>query len=173
MKITDGTQAAGKVLTSMDANGNANWQAPANQNSGFLAYSGGVVGYPSSSSSFYRVDFTTESYDDGNNFSTAPSTYYFIAPANGVYHFDIDLLWQLTTVANPYYIVMQLGNGISTIHETFTSIPANASSFTTTHRSVDVKLTNGQTVGLYVSQNSGAEQKINGGYTRFTGHRIY
>ena len=78
--------ADGKVLTS-DAVGNATWQLQAES-----AFSVTFSGIPNSAycPDVYgasTLNFNVENYDIGNDFSLATDK--FIAPYNGIYHFDV------------------------------------------------------------------------------------
>ena len=90
VKISNGTQGLGKVLTS-DAAGNASWQNSAAANTGFKAFSlGGNIG-PNST---LPIPFSTTSpldgkFNDGNNFNNTTKAY--VAPADGLYTFNVTL----------------------------------------------------------------------------------
>ncbi|RYY67089.1 MAG: hypothetical protein EOO13_14995, partial [Chitinophagaceae bacterium] len=88
VKISNGTQGAGKVLTS-DASGNASWQAPAALNTGFKAF---MLGTNIGANSNLNIPFSTASpldgkFDDGNNYNNTTKAY--VAPADGLYTFNV------------------------------------------------------------------------------------
>ncbi|MGZ4067330.1 MAG: hypothetical protein ACXVPE_11460, partial [Bacteroidia bacterium] len=84
VQIVDGTQSAGKVLTS-DANGNASWQNSTYVNNVVFKYNGIPAAFPplNVGGSGQTVTFSSEQYDYGNNASSNS----FTAPNAGVYHF--------------------------------------------------------------------------------------
>jgi hypothetical protein len=168
LRITDGTQAANKVLGT-DGLGNASWKFPPSYNSGCEAYLSGTFSFPSNSDT--RTPFNAEYYDDGNNFD-AGINYAYIAPAAGVYHFDVAILWNLTSVASHYRIRLLLGTSGNDMAN-YADIPPGTSGLYSTLLSTDIKLSAGEQVPLFVFQNSGFSQSINGAYTTFRGYRVY
>ncbi|RYE21678.1 MAG: hypothetical protein EOP51_15050 [Sphingobacteriales bacterium] len=100
VKITDGTQGAGKVLTS-DANGNASWQTPATGGSG--------------GSSQWLNNGNDISYSQGKvtviNPSTGPSIIGSIGSNSGP---SVGAIWGLTTYENTYGVFGQDYNLSST-----------------------------------------------------------
>lgn len=83
---------AGKVLMS-DASGNATWQNPAPT---IVAFSATGIDSPTAinstgGASFVTVNFGSEVYDIGNNYNQQAHT--FVAPTNGIYHFDTSIQW--------------------------------------------------------------------------------
>jgi hypothetical protein len=79
-KVTDGTQAAGKVLTS-DASGNASWQNSAYRNNDRIMVR--FAGFGSDS----LIDGTTTLYDNGGiNFNIVNTR--FTVTTAGLYHFE-------------------------------------------------------------------------------------
>ncbi|MGZ3902553.1 MAG: hypothetical protein ACXVC6_02570, partial [Bacteroidia bacterium] len=82
VQIVDGTQGAGKILTS-DANGNASWQDQTNNV--VFKYNGIATNSPPLSGGLYgtQVQYSSKLYDYGNNLSNNA----FTAPSAAVYHF--------------------------------------------------------------------------------------
>ncbi|MCF2496415.1 hypothetical protein [Dyadobacter chenhuakuii] len=89
---------AGKVLTS-DANGNATWDNVL----GNVAFR--ASGIPENGSekiapgSVSKVAFAIQDYDLGSNYNDVQGSPHstFIAPLNGIYHFDLTLLWNISS----------------------------------------------------------------------------
>jgi hypothetical protein len=100
VKIAGGNTnpGAGKVLTS-DAQGNATWQATgATPKIAFRAQSPNV---PIPDNATAKVEFSSEGYDFGNCFtpyagSATSNSSTFVAPVNGVYHFNAIIQFQNT-----------------------------------------------------------------------------
>ncbi len=131
VQITDGSQGAGKVLTS-DATGKALWTTPGD-GVAFKARRNADQALPANVNT--TILFSTEFYDDGNNFD--PATGIFTAPSAGLYHFDASV--PITGNGQVYFEIADL-----TL--TQQNIPAgNIASFTL---SATVKLTAGQQIRL-------------------------
>ena len=88
--------AAGKILTS-DATGNATWQAPASLPvTGFRAV---LVANKFITSAQQVIKPMTEEFDDGgNNFD--PATGIYTVPSDGVYNFELNMVWDAPPVPN-------------------------------------------------------------------------
>ncbi|MCF0060527.1 hypothetical protein MUK70_14885 [Dyadobacter chenwenxiniae] len=125
MKISGGTMqpGLGKVLTS-DGDGNASWQMPINEFdnvfNGFHAT--GVSGGGNqnmSESTFVKVAFASQKYDIGANYNDiniAPHSS-FIAPKNGIYHFDVMIRWERPETDDaftPTIKLVRIRNGVTT-----------------------------------------------------------
>jgi hypothetical protein len=172
VKIIDGLQGAGKVLTS-DAAGLAAWQTPAYANTGFKA----VIAGPSQSISpgaNVNIAFTGEEYDDANAFSLTAYT----VPSTGLYHFDVMVNWDLSPVVGlTFHAAVITVNGAD-IHGSAIYIPSEEMGLHTQSFSCDIKLMSGQIVSVYVNQSSGILQHLRGNvgatrYTYFSGRRVY
>ena len=161
---------AGKVLTS-DANGNATWEGSA----GFSAYNSGASVVVAHNTNFV-IPFTQEYYDHTANFqlnSAAANKNTFIAPANGVYHFDASVLWTLSNNAAGSLEVGLWVNGIRR-----GAVRADANTGNTQFQSSlskDLLLASGDKVTVTVYQNTGFSQGISSvaDYCHFSGHLIY
>lgn len=170
VKITDGTQADGKVLTS-DAAGLANWRQPASGSGAFKAVVTSTQNFPSGSNT--NIIYTTKDYDDATAFFSTQ----YVVPATGLYHFDAMVNWNISPVAfNTNYIMVLTVNGAD-VHENDMKIPANTTGTQSQTLSCDLKLTAGQTVSLYLNHNSGILQPILGivgseRYSFFSGRRV-
>jgi hypothetical protein len=86
IKITDGTEGNGKVLTS-DANGLATWKTPVDDIY-FLATSDTNTVFPNLT--FTQVPFQTVTANDGNGYDA--NTNIFTVPTAGLYHFDLNIV---------------------------------------------------------------------------------
>lgn len=170
VKITDGLQGAGKVLTS-DASGLASWLPPASGSGAFKALVTSTQNIPTGSNT--NIIYTSKDYDDATAFF---STQYNV-PATGLYHFDVQVNWDITPVASPTRYDMVLTVNGSPAHATFMELPANAGFNRTQQINCDLKLTAGQTLSVYLWQNSGLLQSILGitgslRYSYFSGRRV-
>lgn len=173
IKIRGGGAGTGKVLTS-DVNGLATWQTPAATNSGFKAVVGSG-GFNVASSTNTPIIFTAEDYDDPSAFFSSS----FFVPANGLYHFDALITWDMTGVAPATQFVLVATVDGADKHGDILQVPAGSPTrYRTQSLSFDLKLTVGQQVGLYVNQDSGILQTILGSsattrYSFFSGRRVY
>ncbi|CAG5000575.1 hypothetical protein DYBT9275_02490 [Dyadobacter sp. CECT 9275] len=88
LTIKDGTEGAGKILTS-DANGGASWQTPEVQNSpvAFAVNTGAAQNLPLST--FVTVNFDNKAFDKNNVFNL--TTNQFTVPANGTGYYDLSV----------------------------------------------------------------------------------
>lgn len=165
VKIAGGSPADGYVLQS-DADGLASWQDVANPRAGFsVKFNNNYVIF---NNRFMSLHFLTEEFDDGNNFSDSV----FTCPATGVYHFDLQLNWNTSSVSTGMYDVTAAVNGT-----TFTEVlqPINSTtSYISSRLSFTLKLNQGDVVQFYVFQNSGATQTlVFTSDNRVSGYRVY
>ncbi len=121
------------------------------------------------------VPFITETYDLGGNFNTNtagvdPNT--FIAPLNGIYHFDAYISWNFAgaTIISTNYAVTQLivnGNVVAA-----TTTNPSAVTYFYTQISRDLKLEAGDKVRLAVMDDVAGNQfiKKGAGLCTFSGH---
>lgn len=101
----------GSVLTSDDANGNANWAGPI----AFKA-TGGFNNQPFSmtSNTWTKIAFNqTASYNLGLSYQSFNSQ--FVVPENGIYHFDVQLEWTSAVTSDAVRIVRNRGGAISVL----------------------------------------------------------
>jgi hypothetical protein len=170
VKITDGLQGIGKVLTS-DADGLASWLVPVSGSGAFKALVTTTQNISSGDNT--TIIYSTKDYDDATAFFSTQ----YVAPANGLYHFDVAVNWDINPVAfNTRYDLVLTVNGAPT-HAAFLELPAGAGFYRTQQLNCDIKLTAGQTVSVYVYQNSGLLQPILGAistlrYSYFSGRRV-
>ncbi|MCF2519418.1 C1q-like domain-containing protein [Dyadobacter sp. CY351] len=147
----------GKVLTS-DANGNASWDNVL----GNVAFR--ASGIPENGSekiapgSVSKVAFTIQEYDLGSNYNDVQGSPHstFIAPLNGIYHFDLTLLWSIATyddfVTTARFIRTRGGSKMSVSSFDFRS--GNDGSISA---STDIQLIQGDMVHIEV-QNYGSKE---------------
>ena len=148
---TGQTPANGKVLTS-DANGNASWQGAV----AFLA--AGVFSQTINDGTFTKVLFASEIYDLGGNYNTSTKT--FIAPVNGIYHFDIQTNWQTLTddMLSSLDLLIKRNGVLSTVTKQMLEISANGNYGN--NISLDCQLAAGDELWPVIFQNSGYSQKL-------------
>lgn len=184
MQLIDGTQAKGLILTS-DETGTATWQKPAAAQHAFGAryYGGGTNLLDVPKSTTLNIAFDAEDYDMGNDFVNG----IFTAPDSGLYHFDANIVWSLSSSTTSYYIESYLS--ITDASNPFGSIRGMTSqSFDalgqtgdfTQNISTDVYLNAGNTIRVLVYQSSSVTQRILGHvgffatpYSRFSGHKLF
>lgn len=170
VKITDGQQGVGKVLTS-DNFGLANWQPPVSGSGAFKAVVTSTQNITSGGNS--TIIYTTKDYDDVPAFFSTSYT----APSTGLYHFDVGVTWNISSVGFTTQYVTSLNvNGFS-LHSDVKTLPAGSGGFQTQSLSCDVKLSVGETVSVAVNQSSGLLQPIVGiigstEYSYFSGRRV-
>ena len=157
LTIQGGTPGAGKVLTS-DATGNASWQQ--SPQVGFSAY----ASTPQTLTSGI-VNFDSEEYDDGNNFSSST----FTAPSAGVYHFDSHVRFNANASVGEYTWIGIIVNGNfrkECTQEIFNQIYG-------AQVSADLKLDAGDAVAIYLFSYVSQTTQYNSINVWFTGHKVY
>ena len=170
VKITDGLQGQGKVLTS-DASGLASWLPPASGSGAFKAVVTSTQNFSPGSNT--NIIFTTKDYDDATAFFSTQ----YIVPSTGLYHFDAAVNWNIAPAGfNTTYLMVLTVNGSDT-HENDMRVPAGIGGTHTQSISCDLKLTAGQTVSIYLNQSSPSLQPILGivgteRYSYFSGRRV-
>lgn len=146
----------------------------------FSAYNSGDVNYISVDfqPGVTIVPFNNEYYDISSNFSTSGQVNgsSFVAPTNGVYHFDASALMNLvgTSLTNSNYVnihlmVTTVSNGFTTAAATATFVPIANSNFSI-FISRDLKLATGDKVRVSVSDDIFGTQYLASDKCLFNGH---
>ncbi len=167
IKITDGTQAIGKVLTS-DAVGNGSWQALIPAKIAFLAGNNAVGDQIIPAGTFTDVDLTfagSRIFNDGGGY--IPSSGKFTAPVTGVYHFNTHLL-----IGGPSGAVVQVffRDAAGKILEARSAITVSGE--INFDLPVTVKLNGGSSVWIQIFTSS-ATIYVKRYESTFSGHLIY
>ena len=169
VKITDGTQAEGKVLTSA-ADGTASWQYTPHANTAFQVKLS-TANQTIVDATDAVVLFDNLEIDDAFSFNTSNGTY--LSPSAGVYHFDVKIEWALAVSAQALLTVYIDVNGTARekMKETFV-LPAGTNSKTMSF-GTNLKLNAADVVKVYVRQDSGDTQEIVIQNSSFSGHKLY
>jgi hypothetical protein len=165
------TPLQGKVLTTDDL-GNATWQGAVAFSAVGIKYGNHVMpeGGP------YKLRFHAKAYDLGYDY-TGPdvanhST--FIAPVNGIYHFDVQVKWNLLSGSYSGFSELILWATIGGVQTKLSMIDIDLEYNAHLRVSVDAKLAAGTEVYATISQSSGDNLTLNyansGCY--FNGHLV-
>ena len=115
-----------------------------------------VGGEPLANNTESKVNFTGAYFDESKNFSV--STGEFIAPSDGIYHFDLRVSWLKFSAPGSVSLLLRTNLysaiAMTTVLEASTTVPVFDSNFSTL-----LKLKTGDKVSVYLNQNSGAQQK--------------
>jgi len=168
VKITDGTQADKKVLTS-DAFGAASWNYLPSYNSGFHAVLESAALHVGNNME-KTVVFDAEQFDDISTYNSSNGS--FTCPADGVYQFNVKIQWTLQANSSSELRVLLELNGSSVeesvdYEETTISDQPKTISFSST-----LKLNTGDVLKVRV-RVSGDAQDVSTTNSSFSGHRIY
>ncbi len=172
--IADGTEGAGRVLTS-DAYGNAYWDtAGANPHIGFHAGGGGSATVAASTVTTARI-YGTVDFNDGSAYNA--TTGIFTAPSNGMYHFDYSEELNGTSAYSSGYMLAILYVNGATIHNSYAeaSPPTASSSYLTMQNSVNVRLNAGDQVKIQFGNYTNTSISLTGSifYSGFGGYKVY
>ncbi|CAG0983613.1 hypothetical protein FLAV_01904 [Flavobacteriales bacterium] len=158
-KLTDGTQGAGKLLTS-DASGNASWAV---RQVAFTAKK--VVSQNLPINSYSDIIYEVEDFDHGNAYN--PATGVFTAPVNGVYSFDAGLYYP-SAYGRPTILVNVNGNDVIGAYD---QVPSGQFTATISHT---LYLTSGSTVKIRVYNQANLISVSGASLTSwFNGHLVY
>jgi hypothetical protein len=165
MRIVDGQQAAGKVLTS-DASGNANWQTLVKESgNGFhVVCNADIPG----SSSLGVLKFPSVFYNDGDPYD--PVTGEYTAPANGFYHFDamVAIDPSGSSLNSEFRIEFRRDGLFQAMSDRVTYTGQNQIYF---KLSISCYMTAGTTMAVYSVTD--AQATIEGNSSIFTGFKVY
>lgn len=169
VKITDGTQGEGKVLTSA-ADGLASWKLSPQANTAFhVSLQGANITIADATN--VAITFENQEFDDISAYNTSNGN--FVSPAAGVYHFDVKIVWELASSTQSQLSVYLEVNG--TLVEK--SIESFLSSAGTDYKAqgfgTNLKLNMGDVVKVFVRQESGVSQDVSRQNSSFSGHRLY
>ncbi|MFN8347976.1 MAG: hypothetical protein U0X91_23430 [Spirosomataceae bacterium] len=160
-KINEG---AGRTLTS-DATGNATWQS----NGAFFVTRNADVSINSAVAT--KLTFNTKSVDPDNNFNTALSR--FIAPQDGLYHFDVTIDWTATFTATKVYVQIVNLNTIDEVKRVATQVIQVSAEKPTLSCSATFHVLGSESVEVRVFQNSGSAKSIeSSASTYFSGYMV-
>lgn len=115
---------------------------------------------------FSKVGFGTEDYDDNNNF--ASSTY--TAPVAGIYHFDFAVNGNTSIGAQTRYLSNLYKNGSLVVQTADVTMPATH--FAGWHGAVDLKLAANDTIEVYVWSGNNTDYAAGTTKTWFSGHLV-
>ncbi len=165
LQLIDGSQGAGKVLTS-DANGNASWQLNGPPKVAFFAGNHATTGQtlPASTSQTIVLTAGPRFFNDGNGFVTASGV--FTAPMNGVYQFNCEMQYTSSAGAVVQFIFQSAGNTFGQWIQYAGANGQGHASFNYT-----LKLSAGESVSIVGF--SSASMTIDRWHSSFSGHLIY
>ena len=176
IQLSGQNAAVGKVLTSMDADGNATWQDPPQTSKGgfeVITKQGWNLSVPASKN-LLHLDLPLIEYNDKNSYQNKG---YFVAPEDGVYHFDAEIEWN--TKLSPKASGPSLSaNGVTYLVIEKNGLPFRLDSQTSfgsllysQNISVNLKLKQGDKIGCGVLNGTSATKIIS--YAFFSGFQIY
>ena len=164
VQIADGTQGAGKVLTS-DANGKASWQ----QGTGIYFLATSDTNTVFTNSTFVQVPFQTIAGNDGAAYDATSNT--FTAPSAGLYHFDLNLVVNGNATGSQTYVYILVNGSIKAGTE---ATLTGANTFIPMSLSTSLKLSTSDVVNV-LAFSYGANHLITfgGGGNYFSGYKVW
>jgi hypothetical protein len=163
----------GKVLTT-DGQGNATWQ-------GAVAFSAVGIRFDSKSipvNSHTKVRFHAQVYDLGADYNDADAAVHstFVAPVDGIYHFNAQIHWDYTSASGDdlsQFSLVSMVNGVTTTLSQ-AIMRFDGEGFTSQNLSIDAKLTAGTQVWVSVFQSTGdnLNLKYDNRNCYFNGHLV-
>ncbi|MBL0139394.1 MAG: hypothetical protein IPP86_12845 [Bacteroidetes bacterium] len=170
LKITDGTEGAGKVLTS-DASGNGSWQTTAAEQVVFKAQL--QFNSVTFNGVYHQIIFDSVFVNNGNGYNETTGN--FTAPSPGLYYFHSQLVWQTTSL--PHTVAITLGSSAHPSEET-----ADISEMTSSNGDAVATITSGifylnagDIVKVWASEESSGDATVVAfsGRSNFFGYKIY
>ncbi len=126
------------------------------RNIAFKANATYVGGTPIASNTESKVLFSGVMFDEGNNFSTPTSE--FIAPTDGIYHFDLRVSW--LQFSNEGMITLLIRTNLfQSVAATSVQMSSKTQPVFDSNFSTLLKLKAGDKVAVYLGQRSGTQQK--------------
>ena len=122
----------------------------------FRAAATHVGGEPIANNTEKKVDFTGVYFDESKNFSVATDE--FVAPSDGIYHFDLRVGWLQFSSAGMVTLLLR-----TNLYEQIAMTSVQTSSTTQifdSNYSILMKLKAGDKISVHLLQNSGAQQKF-------------
>lgn len=170
--ISDGTEGAGRVLTS-DAYGNAYWDTlGANPNIGFLAEGRAANVNIAANGTGTSINNTVVFNDGGGTFSTSTGVY--TAPSAGVYDFTASVEQTASTAgAEIDFGFYTMINGVGSYHGVRSYVGRVGYQSMESH--TIIKLNAGDQVSIYISNGGASVLTLDSfpAYNSFMGHKIY
>ncbi|MEI7471188.1 MAG: hypothetical protein WCJ85_02950 [Chitinophagaceae bacterium] len=143
VKVVDGNQGFGKAFVS-DANGLGGWSNAvafgAHRTSSTINIAGGGT-----------TPLICDAIDYDNNSTYNNTTGQFIAPANGVYHFDVGVI--VSSVGSLPAVRLRLRKNLTGLRESTSIITSNTNK-ASVNLSTDIYLTQGDSIDLLIVNNS-------------------
>jgi hypothetical protein len=115
-----------------------------------------ISGEPVANNTEKKIDFTGVNFDNGKNFSVATDE--FVAPTDGIYHFDLRVNW--AGFSAPGMITMLIRTNL------FQQIPATTVQAAVTNQVFDTQFSTllslkaGDHITVHVNQQSGGQQQF-------------
>lgn len=121
----------------------------------FRAAATHIGGEPVANSTEKKVDFTGTYFDESKNFSI--TTDEFVAPSDGVYHFDLRVGWM--QFSSPGMVTLLLRTNLfEQVAMTSVQTSSTTQIFDSNYSTL-LKLKSGDKVSVHLLQNSGTQQK--------------
>lgn len=173
VRITDGTEGDGKILTS-SADGTASWKDMPGRNTGFnVSLTAGDITVNDATDKIIVFDNIAmgSRFNDAGGYNS--SNGFYTAPVAGVYSFNVKIEWEIAAGTSGTYSVYLDINGTSEdrINQTFTAGAGNETK-TISFGSV-LKLNAQDVVKVYVRQSTGTDQTVKVTNSSFSGFRLY
>jgi hypothetical protein len=155
VKIVDGTEGAGKILTS-DASGNASWQDQNSQSVGIVmqTLTANII-VPNNTETLINNWASILSEDGGSNYN--PLTGEYTIPISGTYLINASIAWEPAAASVGRVALRAFRNGVFTQDA---GNPVSSTGRMTSQLSFARKLLAGDLIKFYISQSSGANMTV-------------